>query len=241
MKETVTRRKLELLESLRRAILTLEMPPGFDLDELELCKKYQLSRTPLREILQQLAGEGYVQLRKNRGARVCEMSYIMLRDFFLVAPIIYSTILQLASQHAKPQQIYALKESQIKFKAALLNGSVIERALYNNFFHEITGEMAHNVYLLPSFKRLLIDHARIGIRFYAKENSQIADTDVTLQKASQQHDAIIASIETGNVEEASDLAIAHWNLSRHQIEAFVMPAPLDVDNQIYKFSASGAK
>ena len=53
-------------EDLKRAILTLERKPGSALEETELCEKYGLSRTPLREVLQQLSGEGYVSLQLNR-------------------------------------------------------------------------------------------------------------------------------------------------------------------------------
>ncbi|MEM6375201.1 MAG: GntR family transcriptional regulator, partial [Pseudomonadota bacterium] len=55
-----TDRKTECLEDLRARILTLDIPPGSSLEESALCDRYGMSRTPLREILQKLNGEGYV-------------------------------------------------------------------------------------------------------------------------------------------------------------------------------------
>ncbi|MEW2915971.1 GntR family transcriptional regulator [Ruegeria sp. ANG10] len=225
MKDASRRRKQQLYEHLKVAVMTLELRPGVDLDEATLSEEFELSRTPLREVFRQLAGEGYLDLRENRGARVSEMSYTTLRDFFLAAPMIYGAILQLAAKNSKPAQIARLKEAQEAFKAALRSGSSADRAMANNLFHEITGDMADNIYLLPSFKRLLIDHARIGMTFYRPKDQVMADN---LSVASAQHDAIIAAIEAGDEAASMQLAIDHWNLSRDQIELFVTPTGLDL-------------
>ena len=218
-------KKFELAEYLRQAILTLELAPGSDLDETALSALFSLSRTPLREVFRQLAGEGYLDLRDNRGARVSEMSYRTLRDFFLAAPMIYGAILRLAAQHATPIQIEALKTAQSTFRAALRDGTGADRALANNRFHEITGEMAGNVYLTPSFHRLLIDHARISMTFYRPRDRRMVDN---VAEAAAQHDAIIAAIEAGDEQAAAELADAHWALSRDRIELFAMPTGLDI-------------
>lgn len=225
MKDAARLRKSELCEHLKTSILTLALGPGTDLDEASLSEEFALSRTPLREVFRQLAGEGYVELRENRGARVSGMSYTTLRDFFLAAPMIYGAILQLAAKNATPAQIDQLKQAQEAFKAALRSGSGADRAMANNQFHEVTGEMADNVYLLPSFRRLLIDHARIGMTFYRPQDATMVEN---LSEASAQHDAIITAIEAGDEAAASQLAIDHWNLSRDQIELFVMPDGLDL-------------
>lgn len=215
--------KAKLLEYLKTAILTVELRPGQDLDEMELSTAFGLSRTPLREIFRELAGEGFIELRTGRGARVSEMSHKTLHDFFRAAPMIYSAILRLAAQNASQEQIAELNAAQAQFRTALAAQDVAARALANNRFHAITGEMADNVYLNPSFQRLLIDHARIAMVFYRQSPSKGHDA---VNVAADQHDAIIAAISHADTEEAGRIAHAHWQLSRDQIESFVMPAPL---------------
>ncbi|MGI9394243.1 MAG: GntR family transcriptional regulator [Boseongicola sp.] len=224
MKETAKQRKTDLWEHLKTSILTFQYLPGESLDEAELSKTFGLSRTPLREVFRQLAGDGYVEIHANRGARVSEMSYTTLRDFFLAAPMIYGAVLRLAASNASLTQIEALKSSQLAFKKSLRTGSGAERALANNRFHEVTGAMADNVYLLPSFNRLLIDHARISMTFYRPQNMAMTE-NVSL--ASEQHDQIITAIESRNENSAALLADEHWKLSRDQIELFVMPEALN--------------
>ena len=128
-------------EGLKREILTLERQPGSALEESELCDKYGLSRTPLREVLQQLSGEGYVTLQLNRGARVSDMTHYTLRDFFLAAPMVYGAILRLAARNALPDQIDALKDAQQSFCSALQSGSAEDRALAS-FCHVVMNSAA---------------------------------------------------------------------------------------------------
>jgi DNA-binding GntR family transcriptional regulator len=222
---TARDRKSALSAHLKRAILTVELRPGEDLDETALCAAFELSRTPVREVFRELGGQGYIEVRDHRGARVSDLSHTTLRDFFLTAPMIYGAILRLAARNARPEQIAVLKRAQEAFRAALRKGSPVDRTLANTRFHDITGDMAGNVYLRPSFNRLLIDHARIGMTFFRPRSDAMTDS---LARASAQHDAIIAAIEAGDEVRAGALAEEHWNLSRGQIEMFVMPEALDL-------------
>lgn len=214
-------RKAACIDSLRRRILTQDLEPGAHLDETLLAEHYAISRPPLREVLRQLAGEGYVVLHENRGALVAPMTHKTLRNFFVAAPMIYAATSRLAAEHARPGQIMRLKDAQLLFRAAIRDGDAAERALANERFHALIGEMADNEYLTPSLRRLLIDHTRIGMTFYDPRNAAMADRRAT---AADQHDGLIALIEAGDADGAAQLAIAHWALSRAEIEHFVTPA-----------------
>jgi DNA-binding GntR family transcriptional regulator len=210
---------------LRRRILTQEFEPGTYLDETRLSEAYRISRPPLREVLRQLAGDGYVVLHENRGAQVAPMTHKTLRNFFVAAPMIYAAVTRLAVAHATPGQIMRLKDTQLLFRAAIRDGDTAERALTNERFHAIIGEMADNEFLMPSLRRLLIDHTRIGMTFYNSRNRSLAEQRAL---AADQHDQFIALIEAGDADAAADLAVAHWELSRAEIERFVMPAGIQV-------------
>ncbi len=222
--ETETRSKKTIcVEDLRRKILTQALEPGAYLDETDLSEAYGISRPPLREVLRQLSGEGYVVLHENRGAQVAPMTHKTLRNFFVAAPMIYAATTRLAAEHATPAQVVRLKECQWAFRQAIRNGDAAERAVGNQRFHSIIGEMADNEFLMPSLRRLLIDHTRIGMTFYDPRKTDMACVSAT---AADQHDQFIALIEAGDADAAADLAVAHWELSRAQIESFVTPASI---------------
>lgn len=218
-------RKTVCIDDLRRRILTQDLEPGTYLDEVEIGETYGISRPPVREVLRQLMGEGYVILHENRGAQVAPMSHKSLRNFFIAAPMIYAAIARLAAQHATPPQIDRLKQIQRSFRVAIRNGDATERALLNERFHAAMGDVADNEFLLPSLRRLLIDHTRIGMTFYSPRQTNLAKQQST---AADQHDQFIELIAAGDADGAADLAVAHWELSRSQIESFVTPESIQM-------------
>jgi len=216
--------KEALYQDLKRSILTMKRAPGSDIDESTLAAEYGLSRTPLREVLRRMAGEGYLELRENRGAQVSAMTHNTLRDFFLVAPMIYAAATRLAARNVTAGQVALLRDVQRKFRAAVDSGNIEDRVFYNDRFHALIGEIANNIYLTPSLRRLLIDHARIADTFYQPRSASMRKN---LAAAADQHDQMIAAIENGDEEAAAQLAIDHWALSRGMIEMFVTPKGLD--------------
>ena len=102
-------RKTALGDALRRRILTMQIAPGAVLDEAALAEEFRLSRPPVREIMRQMAGEGYIELDLNRPARVTSMTYQSLRDFYLVAPMIYIVSTKLAAETASNRDLEQLK------------------------------------------------------------------------------------------------------------------------------------
>ena len=215
--------KTALYETLKRQILTLELPPDEDLDEVRLSEEYGISRTPVRDVLRQLAGEGYVDIRENRGARVIPMNHATLRDFFLVAPMIYEAVGRLAVQNFKATQMTELKDCQERFRAAIPRHDAEAMVVENNLFHALIGEMANSVYLKPSLNRLLIDHARIGDTFFRPTNAEMA---ANLLRASEHHDQMIRAIAERDDAAIVRLVLEHWELSRRNMEMFIAPRAL---------------
>jgi DNA-binding GntR family transcriptional regulator len=218
--------KNALYDDLKRQILTMELDPDQDLDEVALSEQYGLSRTPVRETFRRLEGEGYIDIRANRGARVVPMNHNTLRHFFMVAPLVYSAIGRLAVQNFKPKQLVDLTDTQERFRTATFTSDALSMVLENNRFHEIIGEMSGNAYLQPSLGRLLIDHARIGHTFFRPKND---DMRKRLQLAVDHHDGFIAAIAAHDEDAVVDLVFEHWELSRENMEMFIAPQGMKAD------------
>ena len=211
------------LEALRMQILRMEIAPGEDLDEAGLCERHGLSRTPLREVLQRLAGEGFVTLVANRGAKVSSMDLARMRTFFQTAPLVYANVARLAAEQGSAASLAHLKSVQMSFRRAIEDGHTSDAALRNHEFHAIIGDMASNPYLEAALGRMLIDHTRLSQTFYRP------DTEADRQRvcdAIAQHDEMIAAFETRSGDAAVDVTLRHWDLSRHSLEKFVRPDPL---------------
>ena len=60
----------EIYDELRRLIVTLELAPNVALSEKELCERFGVSRTPVREALLRLAEHGLVRIAPQHGTFV---------------------------------------------------------------------------------------------------------------------------------------------------------------------------
>ncbi len=219
-------KKLICYDSLKHRILTLDIAPGTVLDETVIAEEYQLSRTPLREIFQRLAGEGYVSLENNRSTKVSSMDINSMRDFFQTAPLVYASVARLAAENATTPQIETLKQIQIQFLAACEKQDAEKMSMQNHAFHETLGQMAGNHYLIPSLNRLLIDHTRMSQMFFRPKNNK---EEIIIGKASHHHDLMIEAIENRSPADIVELTLEHWELSRNRMEQFVRPDPLPID------------
>lgn len=219
-------KKLHCASDLRNRILSLDIDPGTDLDEARLSEEYGISRTPLREILHRLAGDGYVRLTENRGAKVESMDFSVMRVFFQTAPLIYSSVARQAAENRTSQQLDALKEIQRNFTISTRNHDSSQTAILNHNFHELIGEMAQNPYLFAGLQRMLVDHTRLSQTFFRPQSES---DETRINKAIAQHDAMISAIEGREPAVAIDLTLQHWDLSRDQMEKYVRPDPLPLD------------
>jgi DNA-binding GntR family transcriptional regulator len=220
------KKKSHCLNDLKARILSMDIAPGSNLDEANLTAQYGMSRTPLREVLQRLSGDGFVLLEENRGATVASMDLATMRVFFQTAPLVYCSIARQAAENRTTRQLDALKAVQKQFAQAARAGVASEVALLNHRFHEIIGEMAQNPYLMAALGRMLIDHARLSLTFFEPRSE--AD-ESRIAKAVSQHDGMISAIEAREPSLATDLTLQHWDLSRDQMERFVRPDPLPID------------
>ncbi len=217
-----TTAKQDCLDDLRMRIMTLDLAPGSDLDEATLTAQYGISRTPLREVLQRLAGAGLIETQDNRGAKVASMDLGVLRTFFQTAPMVYANIARLAAENRDARQLDDLKDVQQQFKSA----DAGQAAMLNHRFHEIIGEMACNPYLMASLSRMLIDHSRLSQTFYRPASPA---ESMLVVKAREQHDAMISALEAREGALMIDLTLQHWDLSKDRLERFVRPDPLPLD------------
>ncbi|MBN3724171.1 GntR family transcriptional regulator [Burkholderia sp. Ac-20379] len=219
-------RKTALSEALRRRIVNMELAPGALIDEAGLAEEFGMSRPPIRELIRQMAAEGYIELETNRAPRVSSMNFQSLRSFFLAAPVIYVATTQLAAVNATPDDIARLHAIQTHFRTAIENNDVASRVIYNDAFHLEIGRIAQNDYLMPSLRRLLIDHARLGKMFYRYPTTSTMQQ--TLETAVVQHDQIIEAIEQHDADKAGLLVREHFELSRRRMTEYAAPQGMAV-------------
>src|SRR5262249_24440341 len=97
-----TTRAETIRQGLADDILRGVYPPGARLDESGLAKRFNLSRTPLREALRQLTSAGLVEVRPRRGVIVSLPTDSAIAEMFEVMGELEAACVRLAAQRMSP-------------------------------------------------------------------------------------------------------------------------------------------
>jgi DNA-binding GntR family transcriptional regulator len=160
-------KKLSCLEDIRRRILIQALEPGTYLDEVDLAEAYGISRPPLAR---NAAATGRRRLcrpaRKPRRAGRADVAQDAAQFLRGRPDDLFRRPRDLRPRHATPAQIVRLKMSVGLPSGDQHRATRPNARCSNQRFHMIIGEMADNEFLMPSLRRLLIDHTRIAMTFY---------------------------------------------------------------------------
>src|SRR5947209_7160169 len=88
--------RLRVYAALQSAIITGELPPGARLRDQELATRLGVSRTPVREALQQLEAEGLVATAPRAATRVMALGAPAARDAFPVVAVLHALATRMA-------------------------------------------------------------------------------------------------------------------------------------------------
>lgn len=111
--------RMSVTDRLRSLILENHLQPGARLVQSEIADKLGVSRTPVREALQELASEGLVRLLPYRGAVVSEVSLSDLEELYAVRTALEGYSLYLAAQIITDEQLEELETYLHRMQTAL--------------------------------------------------------------------------------------------------------------------------
>lgn len=134
-------------DELRRLVVTGELPPGSRIVEDRLAERLGVSRNPVREALQALAAEGFVEILPRRGAMVAQITPEQAEDLFDVRTALEPLAARLAARRADGDGIERLREVLARARAATDAGELDLLTACNTEFHSLVVDLSGNDYL----------------------------------------------------------------------------------------------
>lgn len=214
-------------ETLRAEILSLRLPPGEDIDDAALVERLGVSRTPIREALARLAGDGLVVQTPNRGVQVAPVNLMDLPRFAEALSLLQRAVMRAAALRRTAKDLARIDAAYEAFGVASSDRDPLELTLLNRAFHVAIGEASHNRYLAECYARLLDDGTRmLSVPFgYDPEPGDSARAHTA--KVADEHRAMVEAIHRGDADAAEALGAAHAELFRSRFIAYFEQNLLD--------------
>ncbi|MFI2436087.1 GntR family transcriptional regulator [Streptomyces sp. NPDC018693] len=196
-------------EALLELITTRALQPGQHLVESELAHHLGVSRQPVREALQRLNTEGWVDLRPAQGAFVHEPTEEEADQLLTVRALLEAEAARLAAVNADEESIGDLDRIVEQGLSAVLDDDVEAAVALNARFHAKIMELAGNAVLAE-----LAAQVDRRVRWYY--------TPVARQRGQQswiEHQQLITAILNRDEQEATRLMREHTEHTRRSYHA----------------------
>ncbi len=191
-----------IYEQIFDAILEQRLAPGTKLAEDALGEIFGVSRTVIRKVLQQLAHEHIVEIRRNRGAIVSAPSVEEARDILEARRLIEDGTTKLACKRITKSQAEKLRalvdEEHACFEREDRSGWIRR----SGEFHMKIAEIARNDTMTHYMKELVTRTSLTIAQYETAGNNKNTCTH-------HDHYALIDAIEAGNEEKACKLMRDH--------------------------------
>jgi DNA-binding GntR family transcriptional regulator len=174
-----------------------------------------MSRTPIREALVRLSGEGLVTTLPNRTTIVTPLDFVRLPLYFDALTLMYRVTTRAAAQHRRPENMVAIRGHQAAFASSVSKRDAIGMISNNRDFHMAIAEAGGNPYITTFFARLLDEGRRILRVYYQSFDDKLPRQYV------DEHEAIVQAIDDGDVELSDKLATAHAGQIVRQIQSYI--------------------
>ncbi|MFP4136740.1 MAG: GntR family transcriptional regulator [Halomonas sp.] len=178
---------LDVADRIRELIEQGDLAPGERISEKQLCERFGVSRTPLREALKVLASEGLVELLPNRGSRVVRLTLKMVKDTYDLMAALEGLSGELACQHISDEGIAAIRELHDTMLVHYRERDLARYFQVNQRIHEAIMSASGNEVLQEMYDNLSQRVKRVR---YSKKM-----TDDFWRRAVQDHEEMIAALE----------------------------------------------
>lgn len=217
-KTTENDRISSICDALRQAIIEQALKPGTKLPEDTLGERFGVSRTIARQALAQLAAEGLVEHRRNKGAEVATPSWEEARDLFDLRLSLERLVVERLAGNLTEEQIAFLRRHIAKEETSRNSREAISVRLATEF-HTILAQMTGSA-VITRYVQEVCRRCGLTLTLYARPHSSDC--------AISEHIEIVDALEKGDAEAA--IRIMDHHLEGVANRALIAPTTTQVPN-----------
>ena len=202
--------RLQLADEIVRGLL----PPGIALDETAIAQRFNVSRTPVREALRQLATSGLIESRPHRSAVVARPSMARLNGMFEAMAELEALCAGLSAERMPAQSRHGLEEIHEELRGLSYVGNPDRFHAVNERFHDAIYQGSQNDYIAE-----MTLATRVRVQPFRRAQFRNLGR---LAKSHAEHDRIVVAILRGDRIGASAAMRAHIELVRDEYETYAV-------------------
>lgn len=211
-----SRTSASIAELIRREILAGTLKPDQPLMEREIASELGVSRTPVREALFVLQGEGLVELVPRRYARVRRITDINIKQIYSLRRLLEVYAAENAALYAEHEDIIDIETTLLRQKNLPRECSAIEQAEADLAFHYAIASASNSPLLQTVTRQVLALTATL--------RSRVKYDPQRTKQAFSQHQKILDAVRKKDAELAARLMGEHIDEST----AFVQRSTVEV-------------
>jgi DNA-binding GntR family transcriptional regulator len=207
----------DIRATLQREIETGVLRPGTSLDERALAARFDVSRTPIREALQQLAVRDLIRIAPRQGITVTRLSISRLREVLETVAELEITCARLAAKRVDAELKTNLQAGLKACETAIAKNIPEQYRGANERFHEAIYEGCRNSFLVEQIRA-----ARSLVQRYRMRDFQ---SQAQLKVSLADHIAIAKGISNGDESAAADAMRQHLPIGTSGFSEFIANIP----------------
>jgi DNA-binding GntR family transcriptional regulator len=205
----------KVYEAVKTMVFNFELLPGTRFSEADLTQRLNVSRTPLRQALQKLESQGFLQVLPKMGWFVAPIDFDVMDELYDLRILMECHAVQLLCDMSMRPQLTALTDVWlVPNEQRLANGAVVGKL--DEAFHTTLVAATNN-------REILKVHQDITerIRLIRRLDFTVADRVNTTY---HEHAAILQAIMKNRVLEAQRLVRAHIEHSKIEVRKITLDA-----------------
>lgn len=211
MAERIADRLRKVMED---EIVTGLLAPGARLDEVSLATRFAVSRTPIREALNQLSTSGLIEMRPRRGAIVTPVTTEDLVEMFETMAEMEAVCGRLATRRMSDVERRDLLSAHAACRQAVETGDTELYYEQNVHFHRVIYTGCHNRFLANEVRQL-----RRRLRAYRRLQLRVRGR---IAGSFGEHEAIVEAIVAGDEARAEEALRAHIMIQGERFNDLLM-------------------
>jgi DNA-binding GntR family transcriptional regulator len=207
----------QIVDAVTAAVIERRLMPGTRLAEQSIAEIFGVSRTIVRQALNQLSRDRLVTLEPARGASVATPSAEEARQVFETRAMLESEVARRLSQTITPAQITTLRQHLQEERAAIARTDVPGRTRLLADFHVVLARLLGNEVLAQLLSDLLSRSSLISLMY---------QSSMSAEQSQAEHVAIVDALERRDCEAAGRLMGHHIASVERNLQPMTAPSDL---------------